>query len=85
MLRRLDESGRNTWASVVKTLLYEHGFGFAWLNDGIGYPNNFIKCFKQRLKDCSMQYLQMKIQNSSKASHYKHFKSLLNIEKIFVR
>ena len=28
MLRSLEESGRITWASKIKSLLFEHGFGF---------------------------------------------------------
>ena len=36
MLRQIDESGRITYASKVKTLLFENGFGYAWIADEIG-------------------------------------------------
>ena len=35
MLRRLDETVRKTWASKIKNVLYEYGFGYVWINDGV--------------------------------------------------
>ncbi|KAH3692568.1 hypothetical protein DPMN_193116 [Dreissena polymorpha] len=31
MLRKLDTDGKATWATGVKQLLFENGFGFAWI------------------------------------------------------
>ena len=30
MLRSLTDAGKTTWASHIKRLLFEHGFGYAW-------------------------------------------------------
>ena len=54
LLRRLDECGRNTWATKVKHLLFENGFGYVWINNGVGNSSHFLKCFKQRLIDTSV-------------------------------
>ena len=81
MLRTLDDAGKTTWASGVKHLLFEQGFGYAWLADGVGNINSFLLMFKNRLKDCSSQHLHEFINNSSKALHYRHFKTVLNPER----
>ncbi|MEW8544974.1 MAG: reverse transcriptase family protein, partial [Candidatus Thiodiazotropha sp.] len=81
MLRSLDEAGRTTWASHIRSLLFEHGFGYVWVANTVGDANRFIKIFKQRIKDISVQNWKSRIEESPKANHYKHFKSLLNVEK----
>ena len=74
MLRRLDEIDRYTWATKIKHLLRENGFWFVWISDGVEDSFQFLMIFKQRLIDCSIQVLQQKIGNSSKANYYKYFK-----------
>ena len=32
----LDSMGRTTWASKLKHILFEYGFGYAWFNQGVG-------------------------------------------------
>ena len=81
MLRQLDEAGRNTWATKVKRLLFQHGFGYAWIANNVGDMNGFISVFKNRLKDCSLQNLKSRIDESSKAAHYRHYKTLLDPER----
>ena len=81
MLRRLDEICRNTWATKIKHLLHENGFWFVWISDGVGDSSQFLKIFRQHLIDSSLQVLQRKIVDSSKANYYKYFKSLLNTER----
>ena len=77
MLRRLDESGRNTWATQIKRLLFQYGFGYAWLADEIGDTCAFLTLFSQRLSDSSYQTLRDDIDSSAKAITYKLFKSNL--------
>ena len=43
--------------------------------------NDFVDMFQNRVKDCAMQQLQHKINNTSKLLHYRHFKTLLNPER----
>ena len=43
MPRNLDESGRITWVSKVKKLLYRYGFGYIWSTENVGDVSLFIK------------------------------------------
>ena len=81
MLRDLDDAGKTTWATGVKQLLFEHGFGYAWVAGEVGNMTSFISMFKNRVKDCAIQKMQGFINSSPKALHYRHFKSLLNPER----
>ena len=80
-LRTLDDFGKTTWASGVRNLLFEHGFGYAWIADGVGNVNSFLAVFKSRLKDCAIQTIQGFINSSSKAQYYKYYTTLLNPER----
>lgn len=81
MLRNQDSNGRRNWATHVKRLLYENGFGYIWLANDIGDAKVFIQTFKTRLKDCALQTLQAQINGSPKALYYREFKTLLNVER----
>ena len=80
MLKQLDEAGRRTWASNIKELLFTYGFGYVWIAQEVGNESNFIQLFKTRIKDCFLQRWSSGLDNSSKALHYKHFKSHLYSE-----
>ena len=71
MLRNLDESGRITWASKVKNLLFKNGFGYVWHVEDVGYQTLFMKTVKQRLIDCSKQNWSTVIAESGKTRHYR--------------
>ena len=45
MLRNLDNSGRITWATKVKNILFKYGFGYACVNENVGDENLFLKNF----------------------------------------
>lgn len=66
-------SGKKNWAFNVKSLLEQHGFGFAWIFQGVGNETKFLKCFKNRLRDNFGQILNDKIQNSSRGKFYSLF------------
>ena len=36
MLLEFDARGKNNWVTRVRMKLYEFGFGFVWLNQGVG-------------------------------------------------
>ena len=80
MLKQLDEVGRKTWASSVRELLFSYGFGYVWITHEVGDENNFILQFKQRVIDGCLQKWRSDVDNSSKAEHYKCFKSVLDVE-----
>ena len=81
MLRSLTDAGKTAWTTHVKSLLFEHGFGYVWIADAVGNTNPFLSIFTQRIKDISLQNWRSSINNSPKADHYKYFKSQLDVEK----
>ena len=81
MLRSLDESGRITWATHIKQLLFQFGFGYAWLANEVCDTIAFTKLFKIRVVDCAVQNLNEKVNNSSNTQHYRTFKTLLDVER----
>ena len=81
MLKSLDEAGRHTWASNVRSLLYIYGFGYAWIAQEIGNEKIFVSQFKVRLTDCMKQNCHSDINESSRCDSYKELKTLLNVER----
>ena len=81
MLKSLTEAGKTTWASHIKLLLFENGFGHAWMAGSVWDANAFISMYIRRIKDISLQNWRNSVNESSKADHYKHFKSQLDVEK----
>ena len=81
MLRSLDKSGRITWATHIKQLLFQFGFGYAWLANEVGDTIAFTKLFKISVVDCPVQNLDKKVNNSSKTLYTRNFKRLLDVEK----
>ena len=51
MLKSLTEAGKTTWASHIKLLLFENGFGHAWMAGSAGDANAFISMYIRRIKD----------------------------------
>ena len=68
------ENGKNNWATSIKQLLQEHGFGLVWLNQGVDDSSNFIAEFEQRLKDCFIQKWHQEKEECSKLRYYNMFK-----------
>lgn len=61
-----------------------YGFGYVWISQTVGSPEFLLNLFSQRLKDNLLQNWQGKISHMSKAVQYKHFKTLLHIEKYLI-
>ena len=51
MLFNMDERGKNCWATSVRNILFSLGFGYVWLQQGVGCDRAFISVFKKRLAD----------------------------------
>ena len=81
MLKSLTDAGKITWATHIKSLLFEFGFGYAWIAHEIGNNRHFLNLFKRRIKDISIQNWRRNINDSPKGIHYKCFKSNLDVEK----
>ena len=80
MLRQHDDAGRSTWVTQVKVLLFEHGFGYAWLANDIGDVDAFVTLFKPIIRDSSKQMLHSEFYSSPKSLHYKLYRSALGQE-----
>ena len=46
MLIKLDERDKNTWAIEIRLLLYTHGLGFVWEDQGVQSIVSFLKEFR---------------------------------------
>ena len=80
MLKMLDEAGKQTWGSKVRSLLYKCGFGYVWVAQEVGTVNAFKEQFKLRLTDCMKQTWHSDINESPRCDSYIEFKTLLNVE-----
>jgi hypothetical protein len=76
MIYNLDERGKITWATDVRLCLFKHGFGYVWLNQGVGNVKGFLKVFKERLIDCRWQDWRGHIEESERFKTYRLFGNL---------
>ena len=82
MLRSYDDSGKITWATHVKMLLYKYGFGHVWSSQGVGdEPKFFFLIFKHRLSEYFAHDWHHDITASHKLNYYAHFKYTLEPER----
>ena len=81
MIYALDLNGRVTWATKVKHLMYNSGFGIVWLSQEIGNVSLFLIEAKQRLIDIAHQEWHSDLNQCSKLQTLCEFKSLLNPER----
>jgi hypothetical protein len=76
MLYSLDSRGKVNWVTKVKNKLYEVGMGYAWLSQGAGDINSFLRLLRTRLIDCRWQDWYAHIQESDRFDMYRQFNSL---------
>ena len=69
------QPNKKNWCSSVKDLLCQLGFHYVWFFQDIGNSNIFLKLVKQRIRDNFIQGWNGRINNSSRASLYKHLLS----------
>ena len=67
------------WVTQVKSVLYEHGYGYVWLSEEIN--NVKLESIKKRIFDNYYQKWYSDINNSSKLKSYSIFKHTFNREK----
>ena len=84
MLYNLDARGKRNWASNVRMQLFQYGFGFVWMNQGVGVVSNFIRVFRERLIDCRWQNWEDHIQTSDRFSMYRKFNSISHCTKTYI-
>jgi hypothetical protein len=85
MLRKLDERGKITWVTNVRRCLYQYGFGFVWVNQGVGGVKEFLKVFKQRMIDCRWQNWYEHVNNSERFSVYRTFCDFLHSIPLYLK
>ena len=76
MLCILDDRGKSNWVSKVRVKLQELGFGFVWLQQGVGDVNGFIRTLRNRLIECRWQDWSSHVHESSRFDFYRSFGSL---------
>ena len=65
------ENGRTNWVTHDKNILYRYGFGFAFMNHGVGDTNSFLSLFKKT--DYGQEW-QSNVSDSPKLLSYKLYK-----------
>ena len=77
MLLSLTESNQSSenWVTDIRTLLFENGFGIAWLNKQVGNEKRFLLSLKTRLVDCFKQNWNAKMSGSDNFKCFYSFKS----------
>ena len=79
MLFNMDERGKNCWATSVRNILFSLGFGYVWLQQGIGCDRVFIAIFKQRLTDIYKQEWSASILQKDMYAKYRDFKTFSSL------
>lgn len=80
MLINQMEMGYSSWATKVKDILMVNGFGFVWLNQGVGDEKMFLLEFKDRLISCFKQNWHSKLECNEKYSWFLSFKDSFQLE-----
>ena len=89
MLYYLDSVGKQNWASEVKQVLQNNGFGYIWDQQEIANEKQFFKQLEQCLRDQFIQKWHEELEKSSKLELYNGFKvhfqseTYLDVLKIF--
>ena len=74
------ERGKKNWASRIKQLLSQFGYGYVWLNQHVDNINTFMERFKTTLIDCDTQIWKSNLKEMSKLSVLRSFKTELCVE-----
>ncbi len=80
MLFSMDEQGKETWVTTVRTFLILHGFEDVWLLQSVGDVTCFLACLKQKLIHKALSNWQVHINTSDRFIVYRNFKSVIMTE-----
>ena len=78
MLFDLDSKEKKNWVSDVRCKLYQLGFGYVWLNQGVGDDAKFLCELRYRLVTSRWQEWDFHIQISDTFSMYRTFCTVYN-------
>ena len=69
-----------SWVYNLKQLLFELGFGYVWINQGVQRETSFLNQIKKRLRDVYLQQWHSEKMATSSSRLFKHIKSTFNFE-----
>ena len=81
MLLELDKCNKSCWVSGIREILCTAGFGFVWLQQGVGDVHTFLCQFRQRLIDMFTQEWYTTIRDRDRYDSYRNFKIVFEKEK----
>ena len=71
---------RTNWATKVRDLLFETGFGYIWNDQNVTDSKSFLQQFERRLIDMHIQQCYSDIRDSSRCRTYKEIKKSFGME-----
>lgn len=74
-LRESETHNHEMWIKQVRDLLCNNGFREVWLNQGVGDRDIFLNIFKTRLNDIYRQGWEGRLNDSTRATFYRAYKS----------
>ena len=81
MLLRKDAVGKRNWVSDVKNILTKNGFGFVWMNQGVGHEQAFLSEFRERLVLCFRQNWHAELEENERCRWCSSFKDVFQAER----
>ena len=73
LLHEMDAKGKSNWVSNIRKCLFQYGFGYVWMNQGVGSVNRFLSELKVRLVDNRWQDWNRHITESERFNIYSTF------------
>ena len=83
MLFSLDIPEEMNWLKAIESCLSSYGFSYIWNSGGTQNEKGFLKCFKQRLRDCYVQEWRARLSSSDRFSFYRTLKQSFECEEYF--
>jgi hypothetical protein len=83
MLKSLDDRGKTCWVTYVKNTLFSLGFGYVWLQQGVGCERTFVIMFKERMVDIYVQEWYSSVFRKYVFQNYRLFKNVFECERYY--
>ena len=75
MLFHFDQLGYTNWATSIRKLLYNNGFGYLWELQEVNNEKRFLYALQQTIKDQFLQTWYTEVFSNSKLNWYSEFKT----------
>ena len=80
MLLNMAEKKNQNWATRIKNILTENGYGYIWLNHNVANVKNLLNSLRERLRDCYIQKWREDIRMKDTLSFYSLIKDNFHTE-----